>query len=126
MDERKEIDEALDRLEAIDKWAFEYAIDMPEHLKPPDLRNNYRCVLDGHEVEFTVIPLEETGLLQPSEKPKKKHTTHTRTPISLKLPQWLIVWMSEQEKGRSVLIEESLTMYHNLKAPEEVETRKKC
>jgi len=37
--------------------------------------------------------------------------------VSVKLPQWLIVWTKDQPESRAVLIENALKEVHNLKTP---------
>jgi len=40
-----------------------------------------------------------------------------KIPISLKLPRWLLEWMSLQEESRAVLIEKALSHLHKIKPP---------
>jgi len=47
----------------------------------------------------------------------KKPPALKKMPISVKLPQWLLDWMAEQEESRAVLIEDALCKRHKLKPP---------
>ena len=40
-----------------------------------------------------------------------------KMPISIKLPQWLIDWMDNQEESRPKLIEEALRSQHFINPP---------
>jgi hypothetical protein len=48
----------------------------------------------------------------------KKDPALKKMPVSVKLPQWLLDWMSCQEESRAVLIEDALRKRHKLKPPE--------
>lgn len=37
--------------------------------------------------------------------------------VTMKLPQWLLDWTSQQTESRAVLIENALKKVHNLKVP---------
>ena len=41
-----------------------------------------------------------------------------KSPISLKLPRWMIEWMDARPESRAGLIEEALKKRHKLKPPE--------
>ena len=48
---------------------------------------------------------------------KPKHPVLKKTPISLKLPQWLVEWLDQQTESRAVLIENALRYKHDIEPP---------
>jgi hypothetical protein len=71
------------------------------------------CETGEHEIypkEMPGGPREGAGR-KPSPANLKKNM------ISIKLPQWLLDWMAEQNESRAVLIEEALKKVHKLKEP---------